>query len=140
MTDPDSPSRSVDASHRIELRLPADPFWMSPLRAFMADLAVRAEFDLDRVSDLALAVDEAYSFMLRQRGEGALWCRVGVRHDAIEVIIGAEEPGGAALDDTASTFALQVLMALADEVRIGPEEGLRLAVRFTLCRTPRGHA
>lgn len=49
---------------RVELRLPADPAFLSVLRTTTAALAVRLDVTVDAVEDVRMAVDEAASLVL----------------------------------------------------------------------------
>ena len=54
----------------VEVRVHADPALIPSVRAVAADLAARADFDLDAVSDLRMAVDEACSALVPLAREG----------------------------------------------------------------------
>jgi serine/threonine-protein kinase RsbW len=46
-------------AERLELRVPTTPTQLPAVRAMVADLAMRMDYDLDSVEDLRLAADEA---------------------------------------------------------------------------------
>jgi serine/threonine-protein kinase RsbW len=144
--------RSVLGRHQLELRLDADPFWMSPLRALVSDLAIRADFDLDAVSDLTLAVDEACAVLISAAHAGErLKCRFLMAPDEITVVTslpGATAPnGGRPAGATAEpepcrsvatdTFGWQVMDALTDRVELTPADGADggMGIRITKHRT-----
>jgi serine/threonine-protein kinase RsbW len=56
----------------IELRLAAKLEHLPIIRAVAANLAIRADFDLDSIADLKLAVDEACSTLITRAVPGAL--------------------------------------------------------------------
>ncbi|WP_414636252.1 ATP-binding protein [Actinophytocola sp.] len=60
----------------IELRLAARLEHLPIIRSVAANLAIRADFDLDAIADLKLAVDEACSTLITRAAKGAtLSCR-----------------------------------------------------------------
>jgi serine/threonine-protein kinase RsbW len=48
---------------RLELRVPITPTQLPAVRAMVADIAMRMDYDLDAVEDLRLAVDEASAIL-----------------------------------------------------------------------------
>lgn len=127
------PGPQARPTHQLEMRVIADPAWLPSLRVVAADLATRADFDLDMVSDLRMAVDEACAELLSAAQPGAvLICRFTVGDDGITV--SATIPPTAAATVPRDDFGWQVLRTLADEVEIlregsdgaQPTLGLRL--------------
>lgn len=118
--------------HQLELRVDADPFWMSALRALITDLAIRAEFDLDAVADLTLAVDEACAALIGAAAPyDTLVCRFAVAADRITVT--ATLPTVQRADRHAlptDTFGWRVIMTLADDVELMDRDGV-LGIRLT---------
>ncbi|GAA2035630.1 hypothetical protein GCM10009756_30360 [Pseudokineococcus marinus] len=55
---------------RVDLRLPADPAYLSVLRTTAAALAARLDLSVDEVEDLRIAVDEAASLLLATADAG----------------------------------------------------------------------
>ena len=108
------------------------------IRAVASDLAARADFDLDAISDLRMAVDEACATLVDVAAPSSvLRCTFLVRPERIEVH--AEVQAGRA-DDVVSTdtFGWRVLQTLADDVTVhhspasdgnGPTVGIRLDKR-----------
>ncbi|GAA3382230.1 ATP-binding protein [Cryptosporangium minutisporangium] len=104
-----------DAGSDIELTLPADPVHVPVARALAADLAVRLDYDLDEVSDLRMAVDEACAELVaKAAGPGRLRCVFQVDEDALRVTVSASTKDGATPGQ--NTFGWRVLTALVDEV------------------------
>ena len=98
----------------VEVRVHAYAALIPSVRAVAADLAARADFDLDAVSDLRMAVDEACSALVGLSVPGGqLRCAFTVLDGRIDVI--ARVP----VDDTAvlrqDTFGWRVLTTLADD-------------------------
>jgi serine/threonine-protein kinase RsbW len=97
----------------IEVRVNADPALIPSVRAVAADLAARADFDLDAVSDLRMAVDEACSALVPlARAGGQLRCGFVVSDGRIDVIcrVPVTEQGTLRQD----TFGWRVLTTLTD--------------------------
>jgi serine/threonine-protein kinase RsbW len=107
---------SEDQGSDIELSLPADAQHVPVARALAADLAVRFDFDLDEVSDLRMAVDEACAELVaKASGPGRLRCVFRVDGDALRVTASASTKDGTTPGQ--NTFGWRVLTALVDEVR-----------------------
>ena len=86
------------------------------IRMVAADLAARADFDLDSVDELRMAVDEACALLVRIAARNArLSCTFTVRPDRVEVAVEVD------VDDvgdplTPGSVGWRVLNCLADEV------------------------
>ena len=86
------------------------------IRMVAADLAARADFDLDSVDELRMAVDEACALLVRIAARNArLSCTFTVRPDGVEVAVEVN------VDDvgdplTPGSIGWRVLNCLADEV------------------------
>lgn len=103
--------------HRAELRVDADPLRVATVRLLAADLATRADYDVDSVSDLRMAVDEACAALVRKAAPGAvLDCVVAVDPQRVEVSVSVAVPPGTELPTR--TFGWRVLSTLADEVEL----------------------
>lgn len=93
---------------------------LPPLRVVAADLAARAEFDLDTVADLRLAVDEAASELVAVAApEAVLTCVFSLDSGQMEVHASVPARAGARLRQ--DSFGWRVLTTLVDEVRAGGE-------------------
>jgi serine/threonine-protein kinase RsbW len=128
------------APSAIELRVAADPRHLPIVRAVAANIAVRQDFDLDSVSDLKLAVDEACSMLIRSAAEGTtMVVRFYVRGDRIRL-------SATVLSDrlevpASRSFGWHVLTTLADatatvEPGRAPSDGHRHRLLIELV-TPR---
>jgi serine/threonine-protein kinase RsbW len=99
----------------VEVRIAASPSHLSVLRAVAADLAMRADFTLDAISDLKMAVDEACSELIsRAVAGGELVCRFSVAEEQIH--FSAEAPTTSAVPPSGESFGWRVLTALTDAV------------------------
>lgn len=123
---------TLDSDATIEVTAPASATMIPTIRAVASDLAGRADFDLDAIADLRMAVDEACATLVDMAAPGSrLRCSFRVYSDHIEVRV--EVPAGHP-DATVSTesFGWRVLQTLADKVAVqdsaadGPTVGIRL--------------
>jgi serine/threonine-protein kinase RsbW len=100
----------------VEVRISALPALIPTVRAVASDLAGRADFDLDAISDLRMAVDEACTTLIGfAPSDGTLSCRFAVEADRIEVMVSARS-NGADVKINTDSFGWRVLETLADEV------------------------
>ncbi|HEX8759531.1 MAG TPA: ATP-binding protein [Pseudonocardiaceae bacterium] len=102
----------------IELRTTASAIAIPTIRTVAADLAARADFDLDSIDDLRMAVDDVCTMLVRIAArDAALTCSFTVRTNRIEL---TAEIDADALADPVPTksFGWRVLEALADEVSV----------------------
>lgn len=114
----------------VEVRVHADPALIPSVRAVAADLAARADFDLDAVSDLRMAVDEACSALVPLAREGGqLRCGFTVRDGSIVAV--ARVPVGEPATLRQDTFGWRVLTTLTDAAEVLDNDpawiGIRLA-------------
>ncbi len=114
MTD----AETLDGMSTVEVRTSATASLIPTIRAVASDLAARADFDLDAISDLRMAVDEACAALVdAAEPTSALTCRFLVRPERIRVHAEVQ----AAKPDTVlstDTFGWRVLQTLADEVEM----------------------
>jgi serine/threonine-protein kinase RsbW len=107
----------------VEVRTSASAALIPTIRAVASDLAARADFDLDAISDLRMAVDEACATLVDVAApDSALRCAFSVRGGVIEVEAQVETTGPEATVST-DTFGWRVLQTLADEVELRTEGG-----------------
>jgi serine/threonine-protein kinase RsbW len=101
----------------VELRVPADPAYLTVVRTASAGLGARLDLTLDEIEDLRMAVDEACALLLcntSHDGE-SLYCEFTIRRGRpadLDV-----EPATTAPDT--STFGWSVLEALVGRVETG---------------------
>lgn len=108
-------SNGFSASGAIEVRANAEPTQLSVMRAVIGDLAMRADFDVDSIADLRLAVDEACSSLIRlATPDATLVCRFhsGADSMAIQAEVASDDAAGPRTD----TFSWRVLTSLMDSV------------------------
>jgi serine/threonine-protein kinase RsbW len=119
----------------VEVRIAAAPVHLSVLRAVAADLAMRADFTLDAISDLKMAVDEACSELIsRSVPEAELVCRFTVEQEQIH--FSAEAPTTSLTPPSRESFGWRVLTALTDNVNtwVVPGPGDSHVLRFDLVK------
>lgn len=111
---------SAQAESVVEVRVAAEASQLSVLRAVTGDLAMRADFDVDSIADLRLAVDEACSSLIRlAASDRTLTCRF-LRDEAslsVSASVVSDHPQEARRD----TFSWRVLSALTDSVSTSVE-------------------
>jgi len=66
--DSPSPADTLDGVSTVEVRTSASAALIPTIRAVASDLAARADFDLDAISDLRMAVDEACATLVDVAG------------------------------------------------------------------------
>lgn len=100
----------------IELRTRAIPIAIPTIRTVGADLAMRADFDLDSIDDVRLAVDEACTALVRLASRNAaLNCTFAILVDRIELNAQVQTTDPAGLPPT-NSFGWRVLQTLTDGV------------------------
>ena len=114
--DPVSESVREAGSDMVELRVPADPAYLTVVRTASAGLAARLDLTLDEIEDLRIAVDEACTLLLGSApGEDDLVATFRLGEGTLEV----EVRGPARELPERSSFAWAVLEALVGEVFTG---------------------
>lgn len=101
----------------VEVKVPADSSYVALLRTTTATLAARADFTLDEIDDLRIAVDEACALLLPNAEPAAtLVCRFTVADNSLDIAVTTETRTATKPDPT--SFAWMVLTALAGEVDV----------------------
>lgn len=119
----------------VELRLPADPAYLSVVRTATAGLAARLDFTLDEIEDLRIAVDEACA-MLLPGVVGVLTCTFEMFEDSLCISVAA--PAREGHEPQRGTFAWTVLTALVGEVESGTDDDGHVTVRLNKRRGTAG--
>ena len=115
----------------VEVRVPATPRAVVTLRTVAADLAARAEFTLDAVADLRMAVDEACSSLVSlARPDTKLTCTFILHEEHITVTASVSTYGPERLPT--DSFGWRVLTTLAEDVRMLSATGDRDSDPFRL--------
>ncbi|MDD7965543.1 ATP-binding protein [Actinomycetospora lemnae] len=129
----------MGAPRDVEVRVLPVPEALVTVRTVAGDLAARAEFTLDVVDDLRLAVDEACTCLAAlARPDTKLTVTFAVEDERIVMTASVSTTGPTTLPT--DTFAWRVLTVLADDVRVlaeapsVPGEAHRLALRVIVER------
>ena len=103
-------------SSTIRLSVPASSAWVVLVRTAATACCARLDFDVNRLEDVRLAVDEVASLLIEQSvDDGEIACAFTTHDDGrLDIALRARTTSGT-LPDT-STFAWAVLTALVDEV------------------------
>ncbi|WP_131765550.1 anti-sigma factor [Candidatus Frankia datiscae] len=111
----------------VQLTLPAASAYLSVLRTATASLAARADFTLDDIEDLRIAVDEACALLLLSAVPGSdLECTFELSPGVIDVSVTVLSLDGES--PSIETFAWTVLTALADEVSSSVDADSRVTI------------
>jgi serine/threonine-protein kinase RsbW len=119
---------------KVVVQISAHPTELPPLRLVAADLAARADFDLDTVADLRLAVDEAASELVAVAAPDApLTCVFTLDDERMVVTASVPARDGARLRQ--DSFGWRVLTTLVDEVHVTGRSGTDPAqLGISLCK------
>lgn len=105
----------------VEVRLGADAVHLPVVRAVAVNIAMRADLDLDAISDLELAVDEACSSLIViAAAESLLTCRFTVGDEDITVRVSVESTEPA---PSQGTFGWRVLTTLTERADVWAQDG-----------------
>ncbi|HEX2130664.1 MAG TPA: ATP-binding protein [Actinophytocola sp.] len=97
----------------IELRIGAELTNLPIIRSLAASIAMRADYDLDSIADLKLAVDEACSTLITRASDGAnLVCTFTVAKDEIRFQVSIKSASDTA--PSSDSFGWRVLTTLTD--------------------------
>jgi serine/threonine-protein kinase RsbW len=103
-------------SGSVEVLVDSDPSLVATVRTVAADLAGRADFDLDAIADLRMAVDESCAALLVLANSRApLCCRFTLERAAIHARISVQPAQRNARVPT-SGFGWQVLSVLVEQL------------------------
>lgn len=109
-------SPGEDSALCLELHTMAGTAVIATIRTVAADLAARADFDLDSIDDLRMAVDDLCAMLVRLAPKDAtLRCRFTAWPERIEVAADVDVEDGTDPPPTRS-FSWRVLECLADDV------------------------
>lgn len=134
--DPSLPKTPASPVDTVVLTIPAATAWVLLARTTATAIGARANLPIDRLDDLALAVDEASALLVAVTQPGQ---QVTLRFSAttdrgVEVVLSA--PSWAATPSSTS-FAWLVLTALVDEaIATSDGEHLSLVLRLAPSRVP----
>ena len=135
MTQLDLGARSTRAD--VELRLPADGAYISVVRTTAAGLAARADFTIEDIEDLRMAVGEASAIVLPAAEPGSdLRCAFHLSPREMRVSLTVEASTTPTPDD--NDFAWQVLTTLASTEIFTPPGFFTVSLTMTSAVTTTG--
>ncbi|MGQ0572931.1 MAG: ATP-binding protein [Pseudonocardia sp.] len=124
MSDAADLDGALDGVSTVEVRTAASAALIPTIRAVASDLAARADFDLDAISDLRMAVDEACATLVDVAAPtSSLRCVFWVHPERIQVHAEVQADKADAIVST-DTFGWRVLQTLADDVQVRHEPGV----------------
>jgi len=139
VSDASDPDGALGVVSTVEVRTTAAAALIPTIRAVASDLAARADFDLDAISDLRMAVDEACATLVDVAApNSSLRCVFQVRPEQIQVHAQVQAAQADAKVST-DTFGWRVLQTLTDEVEVEhlvSGEGQRATVGIRLGKRP----
>ncbi|NNF62981.1 MAG: hypothetical protein HKN07_01870 [Acidimicrobiia bacterium] len=112
-TFPSSATR--DQPTAIALDVPAEPSAARVVRAVASSVASGVSMGYDRIEDLALAIGEAYSFLLAT-GPSAIRATLGSTPDGIHIAMEAVEASSESPEPWATSLNRVVLESVAENV------------------------
>jgi serine/threonine-protein kinase RsbW len=120
----------------IELRIGAVLTNLPIIRSLAASIAMRADFDLDSIADLRLAVDEACSTLITQGAPNTvLTCSFRVSGDEIRFVVTV--PSTSDAKPSSDSFGWRVLSTLTDHTATwvdGPDDSDTHLVHIELAK------
>ena len=115
----------------VELSIPVAADLVVLARLTASTVAARANFDVEEIEDLRLAVDELCISVVHDRSDGRLSLRFTRDDDEVEVSCRLLPASGGrstgSLTPTENGLSERILDALVDEHGHGPEDGLPTA-------------
>jgi serine/threonine-protein kinase RsbW len=109
-----SEERAGDLGDVVEVIVPLRAEFAATLRVVAASLGADADFTIDEIDDLRLAISEVFSSLADGAGEGRCRATFSRRADGVAVTLGWESPAATVgLDDLAAT----ILASVVDEYR-----------------------
>lgn len=115
MTSPDNETAARLRPHEVEVRTLARHSGVPGLRALAADMAMRADFDLDTIADLRLAVEEACATVLANTdSDSILVCRMLISAAEVRITASVQLPDG--WEPVVGPLSLRILRTLSESV------------------------
>lgn len=128
--------RSMEADGEIvRLRLPAEPFSRQLIRLSVYLIASRLHFDLSRLEDLRLAVDEASNYAIAHAPrESSLEVEIGPGKEYLEIVLRSElAANGETRSAMPESFSRMIMESVVDQVDLQREEAAcRISLRKKL--------
>lgn len=106
----------------VVMKVPATAEHVALLRTVVHYYAGRANFTLDQIDDMKMAVDESGVQLLKHTAGEQIVLELARGDDAMELRVGTAAASDAPVIDE-SSFSWQILQALSDELRIDTTDG-----------------
>jgi serine/threonine-protein kinase RsbW len=103
-------------STSVRLRIPASSAWVVLARTTATACCARLDFDVERLEDVRLAVDEVAGLLLAQAAQGSDISCVFTPYDDGRLDISLSAATEAGMLPETDTFAWAVLTALVDDI------------------------
>lgn len=113
----------MEPASEILLTVPADTSYVGLARAATSAVCALADFTVDRLDDIRLAVDEACALVIADAPAGSQ-VQIGMSVSGNQISIAVQGPTQRDLPVATNTFAWTVLTALVDEVNSAVSGGL----------------
>jgi serine/threonine-protein kinase RsbW len=136
----DDAARGAPAQRSVLVRVGATAAQLPPLRVVASDLAARADFDLDAVADLRLAVDEAAAELVAVAApDASITCTFLVGDEGVEATVTVPVEHATTL--RTDSFGWRVLATLVDQVHLlDHSDGGQPVVGIALTKTRGGNS
>ncbi len=136
----DDAARGAPAQRSVLVRVGATAAQLPPLRVVAGDLAARADFDLDAVADLRLAVDEAAAELVAVAApDASITCTFLVDDEGVEATVTVPVEHATTL--RTDSFGWRVLATLVDQVHLlDHSDGGQPVVGIALTKTRGGNS
>lgn len=119
----------------IRLRLPAEPFSRQLIRLTVYLIASRMHFDLSRLEDLRIAVDEASNYAIAHSlRDSSLEVEIGPGKEYLEVVLKSKlAENGETRSVMPESFSRMIMESVVDQVDLQREEAAcRISLRKKL--------
>jgi serine/threonine-protein kinase RsbW len=105
----------MERASNVVLTVPAQPAYVRLVRTATAAVCAQADFPIDTLDDLAIAVDEAFAIVIDDAPpEAEVRVVLSVNGNSVHIDVDADTASGRPV--SRDTFAWTVLTALVDEV------------------------
>ena len=116
----------MDPASEVVLTVPAQTAYVRLVRSATAAVSAQADFPIDTMDDLTIAVDEAFAIVIDEAPpEGEVTVTFTVSGNTVRIDVSADTTSGHPVAH--NTFAWTVLTALVDEVHTEVDDG-RLSI------------
>ncbi len=117
-------SKTTESIDTINLKIAADAAYTQVIRLATFMVASRMDFDISRIEDLRIAVDEACNYaILNSEAQGHLEVSIRAKQDELEVLISFKKSAESEKDQTdLGVFSRMILESVLDGFDLGREQ------------------